>query len=102
VDDITSGLGVAKEDHAFSPHLTLARRGSGAPNPQKGDGPTRAFQKLQEKLSAMPALDFGSMTAREFYLYRSQLAPGGSRYTKLEHFPLSAGKSAAGNDSPNL
>src|ERR1700756_1812743 len=73
VDDIASKLGVAKEDHAFSPHLTVARRGggSGAPGRQKGDGPNRDFQKLQEKLSALPALDFGSMTARDFYLYRS-------------------------------
>jgi 2'-5' RNA ligase len=28
------------------------------------------------------------MTAREFFLYQSQLSPGGSRYTKLARFGL--------------
>ena len=92
VDDVTSGLGVEKEEHAFSPHLTLARRsaGSGAPRPQKGDGPNRVFQRLQEKLAGMPEPEFGTMTAREFFLYQSQLSPKGSRYTKLQSFPLRA------------
>jgi 2'-5' RNA ligase len=31
---------------------------------------------------------FGTMTAHEFYLYRSQLGRGGSKYTKLERFGL--------------
>src|ERR1700693_4175813 len=30
VDDIAGRLGVLKEEHAFSPHLTLARKGSGS------------------------------------------------------------------------
>ena len=29
------------------------------------------------------------MTAREFFLYQSQLSRSGSRYTKLHAFPLS-------------
>jgi 2'-5' RNA ligase len=28
------------------------------------------------------------MTAREFFLYESKLSPEGSRYSKLERFPL--------------
>jgi len=48
----------------------------------------RAFQRLQEKLSALPAPEFGTMTAREFFLYQSQLSPKGSKYTKLERFAL--------------
>jgi RNA 2',3'-cyclic 3'-phosphodiesterase len=90
VDDVTAALGVGKEEHAFTPHLTLARRagGSGAPRKQKGDGPNRAFQKLEEKLAAMPTPEFGTMTAREFFLYQSQLSPKGSRYTKLQGFAL--------------
>jgi 2'-5' RNA ligase len=90
VDDVTAALGVGKEEHAFTPHLTLARRGggSGAPRKQKGDGPNRVFQKLKEKLAAMPTPEFGTMTAREFFLYQSQLSPKGSRYTKLQGFAL--------------
>jgi 2'-5' RNA ligase len=36
----------------------------------------------------MPAPDFGTMTAREFFLYQSQLSRSGARYTKLERFAL--------------
>lgn len=96
VDRVTASLGVEKEEHAFSPHLTLARGsgGSGAPRHQKGDGPNRVFQKLQEKLAGMPEPDFGTMTAREFFLFQSQLSPKGSRYTKLQSFALLADDAA--------
>ena len=90
VDEITAGLGMAKEQRCFSPHLTLARSGgdSGAPGWRKGDRPQRNFQLLLEKLSRFAAPEFGTMTAREFFLYQSQLLRGGSRYTKLERFAL--------------
>lgn len=90
VDVGLSALGIARETHAFSPHLTLARGGggSGLPRRQRHDGPNRAFTKLQEKLAALPVPEFGSMTAHEFFLFESQLGPGGSRYTKLASFPL--------------
>ncbi|HTW58346.1 MAG TPA: RNA 2',3'-cyclic phosphodiesterase [Terriglobales bacterium] len=83
-------LGIPREARAFSPHLTLARGagGSGSPRRGKGDGPNRAFQRLQEKLAALPTPEFGNMTAREFFLYRSQLSPKGSKYTKLARFAL--------------
>jgi 2'-5' RNA ligase len=83
-------LGIPKEEHAFSPHLTLARGkgGSGSPRWSKGDGPNRSFKKLQEKLGAMPVPEFGTMTAREFFLYQSRLSPKGSIYTKLAEFAL--------------
>jgi len=90
VDEATSSVGITKEDHAFSPHLTLARGGgrSGAPGWRKGDGPNKNFQILQEKLSALQAPEFGTMTAREFFLYESQLLRGGARYTKIARFAL--------------
>ena len=90
VDDKMASLGIPKEDRAFSPHLTLARGagGSGSPRWRKGDAPNRIFQHLQEKLSALPAPEFGTMTAREFFLYQSQLSPKGSKYTKLARFAL--------------
>jgi RNA 2',3'-cyclic 3'-phosphodiesterase len=95
VDGITAQLGIPKEDRAFSPHLTLARKSgaSGAPRRQKNDGPNPVFQRLQEKLATMPAPEFGTMTAREFFLYQSQLSRSGSRYTKLHGFPLLSGAS---------
>ena len=90
VDDATGKVGIPKEDHPYSPHLTLARggAGSGSPSRQKGDNPNRRFQRLQEKLAAMPSPEFGTMTAREFCLYQSQLGRGGSRYTRLQSFAL--------------
>lgn len=89
VDEATAALGVPKEEHQFSPHLTLARRGgSGAPRWRKGDGANPVFQRLQERLAAMPALEFGTMTAREFFLYQSQLMQGGAKYTKIARFGL--------------
>jgi RNA 2',3'-cyclic 3'-phosphodiesterase len=90
VDNATFTCGIAKEAHAFSPHLTLARggRGSGARSRQKGDTSNKIFQHLQEKLAARTVPEFGTMEAHEFFLYQSQLSPGGSRYTKLERFLL--------------
>jgi len=90
VDETTAALGAPKEDHAFSPHLTLARGGghSGAPGWHKGEGANRNFRLLQEKLATIPTPDFGTMTAREFFLYESQLMRGGSRYTKIARFAL--------------
>ena len=90
VDEVTSQVGIPREEHAFSPHLTLARAGSksGAPRQQRGDRPNRVFARLQEKLAAMAMPDFGTMTAREFYLYESKLSRGGAQYTKIERYPL--------------
>jgi len=81
-------LGIPKESRAFSPHLTLARAGSGDPGRSKADRANRRFAKLQQKLAEIPAPEFGRMTAREFFLYRSQLSSQGSRYTKIARFDL--------------
>jgi RNA 2',3'-cyclic 3'-phosphodiesterase len=69
-------VGIAREDKAYSPHLTLARAGSGH------------NLKALAGLLANDMETFGTMTAHEFYLYRSQLGRGGSKYTKLERFGL--------------
>ena len=90
VDAAVAELGIPREDRPYSPHLTLARAGgrSGSPKLRKGDGPDTTFGALKKRLAAMGELDFGTMTAHEFILYQSQLSPGGSRYTKLQHFLL--------------
>ena len=90
VDTRLESFGIEKERHSYNPHLTLARSagGSASPRKQKGDHPNRSFQRLQEDLAALPAPEFGTMTAREFFLYQSQLSPGGSKYTKLAEFGL--------------
>src|SRR6202790_1469320 len=90
VDDKMASFGIAKEDRAFSPHLTLARGrgGSGSPWRNQADGPNFAFRRLQEKLAPLPGPEFGTMTAREFFLYQSHLSPKGSKYTKLANLDL--------------
>jgi 2'-5' RNA ligase len=91
IDDQTASLGIPREERTFSPHLTLARGGggSGSPRWRKGDAPNNNFDRLQAKLAALPTPEFGTMTAREFFLYRSQLSPKGSKYTKLAGFAIS-------------
>jgi 2'-5' RNA ligase len=90
INDKMPALGIPKEDRAFSPHLTLARSAgaSGSPRRNQKDGPNRTFQHLQEKLSALPTPEFGTMTPHSFFLYQSQLSPKGSKYTKLSEFNL--------------
>ncbi len=88
VDEALAPLGMAREERAFTPHLTLARTGSGRPQRARGDRANTSFQKLQEKLAALPAPDFGTMSAREFCLYESKLAAGGAVYSKLQRFAL--------------
>ncbi|MGE5206041.1 MAG: RNA 2',3'-cyclic phosphodiesterase [Chlamydiota bacterium] len=88
VEHALEPAGIPSEARAFSPHLTLARGKSAAPQRRPDDRPNRSFQRLQEKLSALPPPDFGTMTAREFFLYQSKLSPAGSQYTQLQRFPL--------------
>ena len=77
-DRATAALGIAPEQRAFSPHLTLARI------KEKLD-----LQPLREAIAAQPSLEFGQFPADRFFLYRSQLHPTGSVYTKLAEFPFS-------------
>jgi RNA 2',3'-cyclic 3'-phosphodiesterase len=90
VDAATAALGIPKEEHAFTPHLTLARggRGSGNPRREKSDRSNNIFHVVQERLSVLSAPEFGTMAAREFFLYESQLSRSGSRYTKIGEFAL--------------
>ena len=88
VDSALLTLGIPRETHAFTPHLTLARSGSGTPGKRNDDKPNLRFEKLQKRLTAMPAADFGTMTAHEFFLYESKLSPQGSQYRKICNFAL--------------
>lgn len=71
-------LGIAREQRAFSPHLTLARAGTDS-------GSLKGLAPLVEREDPP---QFGTMTAREFWLYRSEPGQGGSKYTKLERYGL--------------
>jgi 2'-5' RNA ligase len=90
VEEVCAAVGIANENRAFSPHLTLARSGSGAPGRHSRDKANRRFAQLQDKLSKMEAPSFGTMTAREFVLYQSRTLPDGAQYTKLARFSLNS------------
>jgi RNA 2',3'-cyclic 3'-phosphodiesterase len=90
IDQALLPLGIEKEQRAYTPHLTLARIGSGAPRRERTDGPNQKFQRLQEQLAKItpPPTDFGTMTAHQFFLYQSKTAPSGAVYTRLAGFEL--------------
>jgi 2'-5' RNA ligase len=87
IDAALAPLGFEREKGPYHPHLTLSRKGSGNPRDRRAPDST-GFQRLQSLLSSMPPPDFGTMTAREFFLYESRLSPAGASYTKLERFTL--------------
>jgi 2'-5' RNA ligase len=82
VDANTKKLGVAPENRAYSPHVTLARFKSDDGLPQ-----------LRDAIRGLGPLEFGEMRATEFQLIRSELQPGGSRYTRLASFSFSGKES---------
>jgi RNA 2',3'-cyclic 3'-phosphodiesterase len=93
VEDVTLRFGIERE-REFKPHLTLARArlghgrtASGSPHQHSG-GPAGAFARVAQKLTAMPAPEFGTMTASEFFLYESTLAPQGATYAKIARYGL--------------
>lgn len=88
VDAALAPFTTMRERQPYTPHLTLARAGSGRPQRGPGDAPSPRFQKLQEKLAGFPEPEFGTMTAREFFLYESKLSPAGAEYRKIERFAL--------------
>jgi 2'-5' RNA ligase len=98
IDEALAELGIAEEKRGFNPHLTLARArgGSGAPGRQKGDRTNQQFVTLQQKLGKISSPDFGTMTAREFFLYRSQLSNKGSQYSKIARYGLLSAPSPSG------
>ena len=75
IDAAMEKLGIPRETKPYHPHLTLARTSS---------RPLRGLKPLLDE----PLPQFGTMTAREFFLYQSQPQKGGSKYTKLERFGL--------------
>jgi 2'-5' RNA ligase len=95
IDTSLAQLDIPKEEYAYNAHLTLARaaglrrrQDSNSKRREKHSGSGHSFQHLQEKLAALPAPEFGTMAALEFFLYQSQPSPKGSKYTKLASFSL--------------
>jgi len=77
-DRAAARLGIAAESRPFTPHLTLARI------KERLD-----LESLRRAIGSLPSVEFGGFEAGSFFLYRSQLRPTGSVYTKLAEFPFS-------------
>lgn len=79
------GLGFPVESRPFQPHLTLARRATGArPDPPEDCG-------MAGRASAV---------VQEVVLYESHIESGGARYTALDRFRLGGGTLRGGTRSP--
>src|SRR3954466_1123269 len=87
-DSALTPLGILKEERDYTPHLTLARTGSGRPTGPASDRNKPVMLELKARVEAMPPPEFGTMTAREFFLYQSKTAPTGAIYSKLQRFAL--------------
>ena len=76
LEDECAATGFAREPRAFKPHLTLAR--------------LRASKDAQALSEAHRHLTFGphAFKVSELLVMRSELAPGGSRYTTLSRHPF--------------
>jgi 2'-5' RNA ligase len=79
IDSALAPLGIAAEDRAFNPHLTLARIKEPAP-----------LQALRSAIAQLESVEFGAFAAAHFHLYRSQPGPAGSVYTKLSEYSFQA------------
>lgn len=78
--------GVAEEGRGFSLHLTLARL----------DRPW-SEESVGAFLRAVAGWRLRPFVAREAVLFRSELAPGGARYTPLRRLPVGQGETGNGN-----
>lgn len=74
-------LGYEKEARPFSPHLTLGRVRQGIDS--------RDLQKISAALNGIQIGNIGSARVDAVHLYKSELRPEGSLYTKLFSAPLS-------------
>lgn len=80
IEDEMDKLGFAREQRAFTPHLTLARVRETATAEER-----RAIGEAVRKTPAPRGMPF---VVTEVSLMRSELSPRGARYSRLAAFPL--------------
>lgn len=76
IETAMESAGFAREERAYSPHLTLAR--FQMPRPQPG---------LEAAIAEIANTPLGAFEASEFFLFESKLSPEGSQYRKVMRFP---------------
>jgi 2'-5' RNA ligase len=80
------GLGFAREQRAFHPHLTLGRTRQGAKPSEQA--------RIGEVVDSSEVGELGQVRVDEIHLMRSDLRPDGAVYTSLQR--ISLGRSDAG------
>lgn len=80
VEHALTGLGFAPDDRPYAPHLTIGR--------VNGSLPPRELQDLIATLEKADRQPSTGWPVEAITLFRSELRPGGSRYTALSHHPL--------------
>ncbi len=94
IDTALAPLGFEREENKYSPHITLARFGSGRPRGSAKDRHQPKMYTLKHLLEARPELaetDFGLMTVTEFCLFESRPSPQGSEYERICNWKLAIG-----------
>ena len=81
IEEGTTRLGYEQEERAFSPHLTIGRV-------RQNVNPTD-LQKIRTALDTIQLGNIGTARVDSIHLYKSDLQPSGSIYTKLFSAPLS-------------
>lgn len=82
VDDVCARLGIPRERRRFRAHVTLARVRDARASAGREAGAGELARVARRLTSRWPLL------VTEIALMQSELAPGGSRYTAVERFPL--------------
>lgn len=72
IEDALAGIGIAKDERPFTPHLTLGRVRS-----------VQGKEALSKLMQDLEKVDVGTAKISKFVLFRSQLSPKGPTYTPL-------------------
>ena len=75
-------FGIRPEHRRFKPHLTMGRFRKGA----------RSSKHLDDMLTKYESLHSPDCELVEFVLFRSDLRPGGARYTRMRAWPLTGSR----------
>lgn len=84
IESAAARLGYASEERPFSPHLTIGR--------VRPDLSAQEIQRIRTGLESTKIGELGTARIDSIHLFKSDLQPGGSVYTKLFSAPLKSDK----------
>lgn len=81
MDTEVAGLGFAREDRPFSPHLTIGRVRS-----QTG------IAEMLRRLAEFRTAYFGVIEVKSIHIMKSELKPAGAEHTSIAEIPIGTGR----------